>query len=292
MSVFLSGSVLTLFQDIASSDTSASGAILSVLYGSATASGGSLAGLDPITALTVAQRDQTVDIKQEQQLPAVAQAITAFTKAVNSATSIQQLVQNPNFLNVFLTANGLGDQTDYTALAAKALMSDPTNGSSLANQLSATNSQWLSVAQTYNFASNGLSAIQNSKAMSAVTSGYAEVLWRQSLDQQVPGLSNALYFLQNGSSFSSADEILGNEVARSVVSTAFNIPLQIAYQDLPAQEKAVSTAMDVTKLQSPQYVQTVADLYLTQMQLQASSASGSLSLEVLAVQSQSSGLIA
>lgn len=30
--------------------------------------------------------------------------------------------------------------------------------------------------------------------MSAVANDYAEVLWRQSLNAQTPGLSNALYF--------------------------------------------------------------------------------------------------
>jgi hypothetical protein len=129
--------------------------------------------------------------------------------------------------------------------------------------------------------------------ISTITNGYAEVLWRQTLDQQTPGLSNALDFLQRASSFTSALQILGDPVLRAVVTTATGVPQQIAFQDIPAQEQAITSHLDIAKLQDPKFVQGLADLYLTNMaataQQNAASGTGA-SLTSLAVQSQ--GLIA
>jgi hypothetical protein len=223
-----------------SSSSSASTNILSALYGGSSSSTTGTSDLNPITALKIAQTNQTADIATEEKTPAVQVAIQAFTKAVNSATSVQSLLSDPNFLNVFLTANGLGSQTQYTALASKALSSDPSNTNSLANQLSSTNSSWLSTVQTYNFSADGLKAIQNPKIISTIASGYAEVQWRESLDKQTPGLSNALYFLQNASSLKSVDQVL-----------------------------------DISKLSNASYVQSLTDEYLVQQQLSNSSSSSS-----------------
>ena len=268
-----------LFQS--SSSTNAATSILQALYGGTQASTTGTSSLDPIDALKLAQANQTADIANEAKTPTVALQIAAFTKAVQSATSVKALLTNPNFLTVFLTANGLGASVNETALAQQALSSNPADSNSLANQLSTTNSAWLSTAQTYNFYANGLAAIQNPKVLSTITNGYAEVLWRQSLDQQTPGLSNALYFLANAASLTSPDEVLGNSVARTVVTTAFGIPQQLAYQPLQAQEQAISNVLDFSKLTSPKYVQSITDQYLVQLQAGASSSASSSSITSL-----------
>ncbi len=263
-----------------SSSSSAGSGVLQALYDSSSSSSGT-SDVNPIIALQIAQANQTTDVANEAKTPTVQLAIQAFTKAVDSATSVKSLLSNPNFLNVFLTANGLGSEAGYPALAQQALLSDPTNSSSLASQLQTTNSAWLNTVQTYNFFKNGLAAVQNPKVISTLASGYAEVQWRESLDKQTPGLSNALYFLANASSFTSADDILGNAVARTVVTTAFGIPEQIAYQPLEAQEQAITSHLDLSKLSNPQYVQSLTDQYLVQLQASSFSSSSSASVTSL-----------
>ncbi len=105
------------------------------------------------------EQDQTQEIAATAKEPQVQRAIQAFTKAVQSATTPQQLLANPQALNVLLTANGLGDQVSYTALATKTLLSNANDSNALVNQLSDT--RWKSVVQTYDFANKGLSIIQN-----------------------------------------------------------------------------------------------------------------------------------
>ncbi len=240
-------------------------------------------GSDPLTALTLAEQNETKDVAATEQQPQVQRTLAAFTAAVSRATSIGAALQNPAVLNVLLTANGMSDQVGYSALAQKALLSDPNDPNSLVNQLSDT--RWKTVASNYDFAANGLAALQSPQALAALTQSYAEITWRQSLDATTPGLSEALDFRGRASTINSVDQILGDPVFRSVVTTALGIPPQIAYQDLGAQEQAISSRIDVGRFQDPQFVESMTQQYLIAEQSQAS-AGGASNLDALAAQAQ------
>ena len=217
---------------------------------------------NPVTALTLAGANETKGIAAEAKDVTVARDIAAFKKGVADAKTIDAALSNPDVLKVFLTANGLGSQVSFTALAKKALLSDPNDPAGLANKLATTNSSWLSVAKTFDFASNGLSTLHNPTVIASITQGYAQVKWDEAQDAQWPGLSNALQFQQQAAAITSVDQILGDPVNRDVVLTALNIPLQIAYQSISAQETAIATKLDISKLQDVHFVQTLAQRYL------------------------------
>ena len=248
----------------------AGSSILSALYGKPTASG------NPITALKSAETNQTKDIAATAAEPAVSRDIAAFTTAVQKATSVTQLLDNPTVLKVLLTANGLGNQTQYTALAQKALTSSTTDTKSVANQLSSTNSAWLSAAKTYQFATEGLSVIQQPAVISTIANAYAETTWRTSLDQSTPGLSNALTFRSEASTITSVDQVLGDPVMRDVVTTALGLPLTIAEQPLEAQEKAITSKLDITQFKNPAFTEQFVQRYLIAKGASSGTSSSSL----------------
>src|SRR5579871_2624314 len=93
-----------------STSATASAQILQALYGGGTSSTAGTSSVNPITALQEAQANETTEVANEAKTPTVQLAIQAFTKAVNSATSIKSLLTNQDFLQVFLTANGLGSE--------------------------------------------------------------------------------------------------------------------------------------------------------------------------------------
>jgi hypothetical protein len=284
MSGTISNYLPSLFAGIVSgSSSNAAGGLLSILDGTSTQAN-SASTTNPVSALTQAQKDETQEIKATSQQPAVQREIAAFTKAVQTATSPQQLLKNPTVLQVLLTANGLGDQTSYTALAQQALLSNVNDPNSLVNKL--PNTQWKSVAQTYDFANAGLSIIQNPKVISTIANGYAEVTWLNSLDATTPGLSNALTFIQQASSITSVAQIVSNPLFDTVVNTALGIPEEIAFQSVQAQEKAITSKLDISKLQDPKYVLQIAQQYLIAESSSASSSSSTPSLDALAVQAQ------
>ncbi len=277
-----------LFPSGTSSTLGASASILNALYGGGAPSSAVSTG-NPLTDLKLALKNQTADVAKEANDPLVARDIAAFTKAVAGAKDINTALANPDVQKVLLTANGLASYIGETALVRKALLSDPADPKSLVNQLG--DSTLLSTVRTFDFARTGLAELQNPKILATLTNGYAEVKWRQSLDAATPGLSNALAFLGQASSIHNVLDILGNAVNRAVVTTALGIPQQIAFQDMTAQETAISSRLDVGKLQDPKFVTSLTDQYLLTMQQNSQPSAGdSTSLISLAV--QAGGIIA
>ena len=280
----MSGSIGSLVLSLFASSASGSGSagLLSALYPAAGSSAGSS---DPVAALQNAVTNSAKDIAQTAAQPAVARDIAAFRSAVAAATSPAQLLQNPTVLKVLLTANGLGGQEQFPALAQKALLSDTTQTGALANTLA--NTAWKATASTYDFANQGLAVLLKPGVVDTLANGYAEVTWRNSLDQTTPGLSEALSFRQSASTITSALQILGDPTLRTVVTTALNIPQQIAFQDLGAQEQAITNRVDITRFKDSKFVNAFTTQYLLAAQANAASSSSSTtSLDSLAVQAR------
>jgi hypothetical protein len=265
-----------------SSAAATGNSLLNAIYGIGASGAGS--GVNPLQALTTAENNQTADIAATAQQPQVQRTIAAFEAAVSTATSPAQLLQNPAALSVILTANGLGDQVPYTALAQKALLSNPSDPNSLLSQL--TDTRWAPVVKLYNFATQGLAALQNPQVQATLANAYAEVTWRNSLDAITPGLSNALTFRGEASTITSVDQILGDPILRTVVTTALNIPEQIAFQEIGAQEKSISDRVDITRFKDPSFVNSFTQQYLIAAQAAAATAPSGASLDSLAIQSQ------
>jgi hypothetical protein len=268
MSGIFSGINYSLLFSSSSSVSNLATTMLNTIYGATPASTAISTG-NPITDLKLAQANELKDVAKEAKKPEVARDIAAFQKGVANAKDIQSALKNPNVMKVLLTANNLSKYTQYPALAQKALLSDPSDANSLANKLTDTNLR--NATKTFNFAKNGLAALKDPKVIATLSNGYAEVMWRRSLDQATPGLSNALTFLSQASSIKSVDEILGDPVNRTVVLTALGIPQQIAYQELRAQEQAVASRVDISKFQDPKYITHLTDQYLLTMQQQSQS---------------------
>lgn len=230
--------------------------LLGIIYGNSTGVGSS----NPVLALQLALKTETKSVASVAKEPETARDIATFRAAVAKAKTPAELLANPVARKVLLTANGLGDQADYGALVSKALLSDTSKTGSLASKL--TDTRWLSVAKTYDFANKGLTALTQKGVLDSLANGYAEVNWRQSLDTATPGLSYALDFRSRASTITSVDQILGDKNLREVVTVALNIPKQIAFQSLEAQEKAISSRLDITKFKSAAFVDQFTKRYL------------------------------
>ena len=270
MSITTGSTALYLLQSMSSSSTTAD--LFSIISGQTTSSGST----DPVAALVSAETNQTKDVQQQEKDPQTSHDISHFLAAVAKAPDLTTLLKDPIARNVLLTANGLGDQSDYTALATKALMSDTTKTGNLASTLSDT--RWLTMAKTYDFANQGLTKLKTSGVLNTITTGYAQVKWQESLDATTPGLSAALDFRSRASTITSVDQILGDSNLRKVVTTALGIPQEIAYQPLEAQEKAISSRLDITKFKSASYVEQFTRQFLVANQTSSSSSSSSSSI--------------
>ena len=275
----VSGSALLGFL----SGSTAGGSLLSTLYGFGSAATAST-GTDPFTALRQADKNGTREIAAAAKLPETRRDIAGFTQALAKATTAAQALGDPAVLKVLLTANSLSDQIPYAGLARKVLLSDPAAPKSLVNRLA--DSRWSAVVKTFQFATKGLDILRDPKVQTTLTDGYAEVKWRKGLEAGTPGLSDALDIRQRAKTFTNAIQILGDPVMRRLVTTALGIPREIAFQELPAQERAVTTRLDLKRLQEPKFVDGLVQRYLLEKQRAGTSTNAS-AFDTLAVQSRS-----
>lgn len=215
---------------------------------------------DAIRNLRQAEADKNKRIAETAKEPQVKREIAAFRAGVAQAASAEELLSNPAVMKVLLGANGLTDQEPYLALARKALLSDPSDDKALVNKLS--DRRWKSVALTYQFGQKGMAILRDPKVLDTIAQAYAEISWRKSLDETTPGLSDALAFREQAGKVQSTLQILGDPVLRRVVTTALGLPLEIAFQSLEAQQKAVDTRLDITRLHDPKFLESFTQRFL------------------------------
>ncbi len=342
---------------------SGSGGITSLATGGGmTSSGGVVANAGTIkSALANADKNAAKQLAQVAKDPQIMKDLARYEKVVKSAKSLDDVLEDPVARRVFMTANGLKAFADYTGMAKKVLMSDPTDSKSQAARLAGVNGAWIDTVKNFNIAEYGIDRLSPKMdgmagrwrvsveregekvdievevwraqgVWKAEADGVAtpitvdgenielNLLWRDStdeirtsilkgaisgetlsgtsthdgettktdwsakpyfadaidevkrnyiaekrldmLDAQMPGLGSAVLFKQVAANLKDAVDVLGSPLGREIVTTAFNIPKQIAIQSMEAQEKAINQRMNPAKLQDPHFVDIVAQRYL------------------------------
>jgi len=128
----------------------------SLYSGSSSSSGGAYDASTVHVAISQAEKNEAKQLAQVAKDPIVQRELDRYERVAAKAKSIDDILDDPVARTVLLKANGLGDQVDNIGLARKALMSDPGDPDSLARKLSSVNGAWLTFAQNYNLAENGL----------------------------------------------------------------------------------------------------------------------------------------
>jgi hypothetical protein len=213
-------------------------------------------------ALQQAEKNEAKQLEQVGKQVDVQRDLARYAKVVANAKTVEEVLDDPIARKVFLTANGLGDQVDAVALAKKALMSNPQDADSVANKMASINGQWLNTVKTYNFELFGVGLLQGPTAIKQVSDDYIAEKRLDMLDEQLPGLGSAILFKELAPSLDTSIKILGSQLGREVITTAFGIPKQLALQSLVAQEKAINQRMDPEKLAKPAYVDQIVRRYL------------------------------
>jgi len=198
----------------------------------------------------------------------------AAVAGANNITSVNQIFSDPKLLNFILTATGLGDQTQNIGLVKAALLSNPNQSNSVANQLSSTNSKFLAADQTLGLY-NGLSTLQDPSTIQSLITGYQQNTFETNIAQSNQSVANARYFARNvaqavqsaSTTTNAIYSILGDSVMRQVVTTALGFPPQLAVLPVGAQAQEISSRVNVEQFKNPSFVAQFVTRYLTQVQI-------------------------
>ncbi len=264
--------------------------VISALFG-----GGAAAGTtaDAATALANLRRAtapgaEAKGLEREEKDPVTIRALDQFRTAVGKATDLDKALSDPRILNVMLPALGLGDQVGFPGLVKRALLADPSVEKDR-DLLASLGSGFESANATLQLASKGLEGLKDPKTVEALVDGFVTYAYRSGLDEETAGLSDVLYFREKAAGVSDVYGILGDSVMRRVVTGALGLPPQIAIQSVETQGRAVTSRLDLDKLQDPKEVEKLVSRYLLSRAGEAKSNSlagygspGAIALSILA----------
>jgi hypothetical protein len=227
-------------------------------FGAGAAPGDAASG---IAALKLAQAKGATEkgVAREKKDPVTITALKQFDVALAKAKDVQSALRDPRILAVLLPGVGLSDQMQYPGLVQKALLADPDDRKGL---LASLDGRFKAAAQTLDLRGKGLDALRDPELRKKLTEGYVEYQYRIGLDEKNPGISDALYFLENAGKEDSIYNILGNNVLRRVVTGALGLPTAMAVQPVETQARAVTSRLKLSDLEDPRKLQKLAERYV------------------------------
>ena len=118
------------------------------------------------------------------------QALTAFKSEASSITTPDQLLKNYKALKVVLGAYDMSSNIDQTAVLKQLMTQDPTSSTSLAQR--SGNASWKAFATA--FSDWSTSPLASADTVSTITQKYLTNGYENSVQDEPPGLGDALYF--------------------------------------------------------------------------------------------------
>lgn len=176
----------------------------------------------------------------------VQRSIDAFKRGAAKLKDIDDLLGDRKTLQFVLTAFGLESEATNPGKIKAILKSDPDDPNSYANRL--TDPRFAELNKFVNFPIQGVSKLQDSSAQSQIVDKYLTNAFEIDIGKQSPAAREALYFLRRINEVDSSLEILGDLPLRSIVTTALNLPQEIARQSVLKQQSLLDAKLDFDKL--------------------------------------------
>lgn len=200
--------------------------------------GGSVSsGSAPTTSALVAfknyQRDQVAARTAFAEREDVVRKIDSFKKSVGKLSTVDDLLKDRKTLTFVLSAFGLESEVNNPGKLKAILNSDPDDINSFANRLS--DSRFGELAAFVSAPAFGLKNLTVSDKQTQLIDKFLTNGFEQSLAAQNPAARDALFFLRRINSVENTFEILGDLPLRSIVTTALNLPAEIARQSVDKQ---------------------------------------------------------
>lgn len=221
-----------------------------------------LAGLDNLTAYTIAQQNVDRDLAQIRKDPLVQREIDHFEKKLAEAEDPEAFLDDPRIITFLTKAIGMRDQAANIGLVQKGFLSDPEDPESLANQL--VDTRYKDAAGVFQFAGTGLETLRGDTVRNTIIDGYVQDERELSLAEFNPAVPDAIAFkdaVKDGR-VESVFSLLGDPIMRRVVLTALQLPVEIAFQSVEAQGRAVEDRLDIEKLEDDKFLDSFVERFL------------------------------
>ncbi|SCX04163.1 hypothetical protein DSM25558_0628 [Agrobacterium sp. DSM 25558] len=205
-----------------------------------------------------------------------------YKEQMKTVTSVKDLLSDSRLTNYILEANGVDPETMTSDELKKMFSSDLSDPKSYVNSLS--DNKFSEIVASFNFDAEGnltsdaVSGGQQRGAVLETTNHYIRQTLEEDQGESNQGVRLALYFERMAPTISSAYGFLSDDALFQFVKTAFSLPDSIANMDVDKQAKLVTSNIDISKLQDPDYITKILKRYTSLYDVQNSTTSSSLSI--------------
>jgi len=217
-------------------------------------------GTSAFTLFKMVERQGTTALDRFRNDPAISREIENFRKNIVNLQTVDDLFADHRTLSFVLTASNLGDEIQYAGRAKRALTERTDNPDALMNRL--TDKRFKSAAEALKFAETGLDTLKDPENLENLIDSYVKVQYEKTIGLQNIAVPKARYFQEKIGQVESFYDILGDKILRDVVTSALNIPPELAYQEVETQAAALEARIKLEDFKDPETVAKFTQRYL------------------------------
>lgn len=211
------------------------------ILGGGTAGGGST--ISALAAFKNYERDQVAARKAFAERSDIADRIDDFKRSAKKLTSVDDLLKDRQTLEFVLTAFGLEAEANNPGKLRAIIESDPEDVNSFANRLSDT--RFGELAKFLDTNQFGTTKLTVSTSQGQLIDKFLTNEFEKDLGRQNPAAREALFFLRRINDVDNTFEILGDAPLRAIVTSALNLPPEIARQSVDKQASLIEAGIDL-----------------------------------------------
>lgn len=206
-----------------------------------------LYGLDSASAFRALQKDPQKYIDRFAKDKTVQKEIDYFNKVAPKFKTVDDLMKDRRALQFVLDSYGMGSEINNAGRIKKVLTEDPTASGSLVNKLVDPKFKTMATALRLD---QGMDKLNTMTTNGTLKTSYIQNEFEEALGSQDNALRQAAYFARNTGTISSVYSVLGDKVLRDVVTNTFQLPKELAVQEIESQAKVIAARVDVKKFNS------------------------------------------
>ncbi len=229
-----------------------------------------MAGSSGISSLAVYGSLDRLELQRRTAVardPVFKKEMETFRARVKDIKDANAFFKDYRMLKTVLEAYGLETEIDKVGFVKRLLLSDPTDKNSLINRARDPRYQELTADIRLYL---GVNKLKDDLFANKIETKLKQIRTEKSLDEQTPGIREAMRFKAEAPKVKSPYDILGNPVLREVILTVTGLPPEIARQSVEAQARLIEARIKISKLSDPRYVDSLIKQFLVKHEAEAS----------------------
>lgn len=202
-----------------------------------------------ISSLRMLTSDLSASLARVGSQPSVKRATDSYLATIENVKSIDDFMSNDRVYSYVMKAFGLEDMAYAKAFIRRVLTEGIDDADSMANRL--TDTRFRDLAETFNFARYGATAMTFSRTRQGVVDRYLNQTLEIEAGNSNEGVRLALYFSRKAASVTNTYSLMGDRALLKVTQIALGLSASTSALDIERQKEMIDKRLDIEDLKDP-----------------------------------------